>query len=142
MKSFVLVFLVLGCSIGRAQVQQNAEDAFRIAQESNKPVLLVFAGSDWCAPCIRFDKEILDKTEFQDFARQNMVILKADFPQRKSLSKDLQEQNAQLAEKYNPKGLFPFLILIRPARSVISAVIYDNQSPQEFINEIKSHLAE
>ena len=140
--TLLLILLFFGIGVTIAQVQDNAEDVFRVSQETNKPVLLVFAGSDWCAPCIRFDKNILDKSEFQNFAKDNLVILKADFPQRKPLPKNLEEQNALLAEKYNPKGLFPYLILIRPAKSVISSVSYENQSPKEFIEELKSHLSE
>jgi thioredoxin-related protein len=126
---------------GYAQVQDSAEEAFRISSELNKPILLVFAGSDWCASCIRFEKKILTETNFMDFARENLVILKADFPQRKPLSSALQHQNALLAEQYNPKGLFPYLLLLGPEKSVVSPLPYSNQSPLEFIEEIRSHIS-
>lgn len=136
--SMVAFFQVLPCC---AQVQNNAEEAFRISSESNMPILLVFAGSDWCASCIRFEKKILSETDFLDFARENLVILKADFPQRKPLSAALQQQNALLAEKYNPRGIFPYLLLLRPEKSVVSALPYSNQSPIEFIEELKSYIS-
>lgn len=124
-----------------AQIQNNAEEAFRISSETNRPVLLVFAGSDWCANCIRFEKKILSATDFQSFARDNLVILKADFPQRTPLSAPLQEQNASLAEKYNPKGEFPYLLLLTPGKSVLSSLVFSNQTSSEFIEEIKSSIA-
>lgn len=123
-----------------AQIQNNAEEAFRISSETNKPVLLVFAGSDWCANCIRFEKKILSAADFQSFAHESLVILKADFPQRTSLSTVLQEQNASLAEKYNPKGEFPYLLLLTPGKSVLSSLVFSNQSPSEFITEIKTYI--
>jgi thioredoxin-related protein len=123
-----------------AQILNNAEEAFRISSESNKPVLLVFAGSDWCANCIRFEKKILSAADFRSFAEENLVILKADFPQRTPLSTALQEQNASLAEKYNPKGEFPYLLLLTPGKSVLSSLVFSNQSSSEFISEIKSYI--
>jgi len=124
-----------------AQVRNNAEEAFRISSELNRPILLVFAGSDWCASCIRFEKKILAKTDFLDFARENLVVLKADFPQRKPLSAALQQQNALLAEQYNPNGLFPYLLLLRPEKSIVSSLPYSNQSSIEFIAERKSYIS-
>lgn len=125
-----------------AQIQNNAEEAFRISSDTNKPVLLIFAGSDWCANCIRFEKRILSATDFLSFAEKNIVVLKADFPQRTLLPTALQEQNASLAEKYNPDGIFPYLLLLAPGKSVLSSVSYRNQSPTEFIDEIKTYIAE
>ena len=124
-----------------AQIQNDAEEAFRISTETNKPVLLVFAGSDWCANCIRFEKKILSTKEFLAFADKNIVILKADFPQRTPLSAPLQEQNASLAEKYNPNGVFPYLLMLTPGKSVLSYLQFSNQTPAEFIEEIKSSIA-
>ena len=145
LRNCIVSFLFIGalcfsdtCS---AQVQNNAEEAFRISSETNKPVLLVFAGSDWCANCIRFEKKILSATEFQTFAQENLVILKAGFPQRTSLSTALQEQNASLAEKYNPNGEFPYLLLLTPGKTVLSSLVFSNQSSSEFIAEIKSYIA-
>jgi len=145
LRNCIVSFLFIGalcfsvtCS---AQVQNNAEEAFRMSSETNKPVLLVFAGSDWCANCIRFEKKILSATDFQTFAQDNLVILKADFPQRTSLSTALQEQNASLAEKYNPQGEFPYLLLLTPGKSVLSSLVFSNQSSSEFIAEIKSYIA-
>jgi len=139
--SFLLVGALFFSDTCSAQVQNDAEVAFRISSETNKPVLLVFAGSDWCANCIRFEKKILSAADFQTFAKENLVILKADFPQRTSLSTSLQEQNASLAEKYNPKGEFPYLLLLTPAKSVLSSLAFSNQSSSEFIAEIKSYIA-
>jgi len=124
-----------------AQIQDDAEEAFRISSETHKPVLLIFAGSDWCAACMRFDRNILSENSFKDFANKNLVLLKAEFPQRKKLPAFLREQNDALAEQYNPKGIFPYLLLLRSEKSEVSLVSYSNQSPVEFISELKSLLS-
>lgn len=139
-KLFVLV-TILCPSLVWGQIEHNAEEAFRIASETDKPVLLVFAGSDWCAPCIRFEKQVLSENSFLEFAKENLVILKADFPQRKKLPLSEQEQNDTLAEQYNPKGVFPRLLLLRVDKSVLSVLSYTNQTPVEFISLVKDSLS-
>lgn len=123
-----------------AQIQTNAEEAFKISSSTHKPVLLMFAGSDWCAPCIRFEKKILTESTFIHFATENLVILKADFPQREKLPAEIQEQNEKLAAQYNPDGAFPSFVLLRDDRTVLSALKYSNQTPAEFISQIKTLL--
>lgn len=140
---FLPILLVFLSSLiqAHAQVYDCAEEAFQIARDSNKTVLLVFAGSDWCPGCMRFEKQILSESDFLDFAGGHLVVLKADFPQRKSLTTAIKKQNAMLAEKYNPDGLFPYLLLVSPDQTVIASLQYNNQSPAEFIDEIKGYLS-
>lgn len=126
----------------QAQILDNADVAFKLSQESQKPVLLIFSGSDWCAPCIRFQKRVLDDAQFQHYAFDHLILLKADFPQRKKLTQELVQQNEQLAEKYNPSGQFPHLVLLRPDQSVLFTLFYKNQHPEEFIAQLSVHFAE
>jgi thiol:disulfide interchange protein len=123
-----------------AQVQENAEEAFQQAAEHHRPVLLVFAGSDWCAPCIHFEKTVLAEHSFQEFAGANLVVLRADFPQRTRQSDSLQKQNEALAEKYNPSGIFPYILLLRDNGNVLKVLHYHNESSAQFIDEIKPLL--
>ncbi|MBT1690704.1 thioredoxin family protein [Dawidia soli] len=123
-----------------AQVRENADEAFHQATEHHRPVLLVFAGSDWCAPCIHFEKKILAEHSFQEFADANLVLLKADFPQRARQSDSLRRQNEALAEKYNPSGVFPYILLLRDDGNVVKVLNYHNESPAQFIDEIKPLL--
>lgn len=139
--ALLIVILLVSSTFCFGQVERDAEEAFRIATETHKPVLLVFAGSDWCAACIRFEKQVLSENEFLEFAKENLVILKADFPQRKKLSAEEQEQNDTLAEQYNPKGVFPRLVLLRNDKSVLSTLSYNNQTSEVFISELKASLS-
>lgn len=139
-KLFILVIFLVQSLLCAGQIEHNANEAFRVATETHKPVLLVFAGSDWCAPCIRFEKQVLSENEFIEFAKKNLVILKADFPQRKRLPSSEQEQNDTLAEQYNPKGVFPKIVLVRIDKTVVSTLSYNNQTSVEFISQIKDSL--
>lgn len=119
---------------------QNEMEAFAFAQQTGRPVLLVFSGSDWCIPCIRFRRLILADSAFTDLLRDELVLLEADFPQRETLPKDLVEQNERLAEQYNPEGLFPHILLLRPDRTILAQLSYANQSPDEFMAMVRRYL--
>jgi thiamine biosynthesis lipoprotein len=137
----IWLLLSVAC-FANAQTHEDASEAFRLSEESQKPVLLIFSGSDWCAPCIRFQKTVLSDEQFQLYASDHLILLKADFPQRKKLAKAIEKQNEQLAEKYNPKGQFPHIVLLSSDQSVLSTLPYKNQNTAQFISMLSTHFAE
>lgn len=118
------------------------ETAKTTAQAANKRILMVFAGSDWCAPCKKLKKHILLTEEFMNFEKENLVILYLDFPSRKKnkLSKDQTEHNESLASEYNQSGSFPKVVLLSSLGEKIVDIKYEGQKTDKFINEIKSSL--
>lgn len=138
----LIIPLILVSSTLYTQPVCNEVEAFTKAKELNRPVFLVFAGSDWCVPCIRFEKEILSDSSFIKYAEENLVVLKAEFPQKKKLPPEVILQNEKLAEKYNPAGLFPHLVMLNPDGKVITTLWYKHQSPEEFIRLMKNVLPE
>ena len=58
-KVLTFLFTIVTCGI-QAQWQTNYDEALALAKNENKPIVLVFSGSDWCGPCIRLKKTILD----------------------------------------------------------------------------------
>ncbi len=110
------------------------------AQIKGHNILLVFSGSDWCAPCIKLDKEVWSTEEFQELAEGHFVMLKADFPRKKQnkLSDTQQQKNNQLAEKYNQQGNFPLVVLLDQQGSVLGITGYKRVSPQEYFHHLTS----
>ncbi len=96
--------------------------AATIARDQKKLILLNFSGSDWCAPCVRLKKEILQSTEFGD-AATSLVLVNADFPRNRKnqLSKEQQQLNNELADRYNPEGKFPYTLLLNADGKVLRA---------------------
>jgi len=141
-KAGILLILISFCLPKlNAQVFEQRNLAFEKAKAENQPVFLIFSGSDWCMPCIKFEKEILNNPEFQEFSNTHLVILKVDFPQRKEQAKELVIQNEALAEKYNPQGYFPHLLLLDNDGKVLTTFSYINQPVREFIKEFDPFLA-
>ena len=86
-------------------------EALAAAKAGHKPVLVDFTGSDWCVWCMRLEKEVFSKPEFAAWAKDNVVLLKLDFPRNLPQSAAVKQMNAELAEKYKVEG-FPTLLLL------------------------------
>jgi len=142
---YIITILFFGLLSPIAKAQDWLTD-FSVAKEQavfkQRPILLVFQGSDWCAPCMKLEKEIWSTEEFKKYAKDHYVLLKADFPKRKqnTLSKEQQEHNSQLAENYNKNGYFPYVAVLDEKGKKIGATGYKKRTPKEFIQHINSFL--
>jgi thioredoxin-related protein len=143
MKTILSVALFLLATITTVNAQDwitDFETAKTIAEKDSKTIILVFQGSDWCAPCIKLDKEIWDTDEFKAYAKKHFVMLKADFPKRKknALSEAQQAQNNKLAERYNTKGYFPYVVVLNPEGKILGSTGYQKTSPSAYIELLES----
>ena len=144
MKKFQIIFLLLSLYIGSLQAQTfqtNFEESLAIAQTSDKQVLMIFSGSDWCKPCMQLKKSILSQDEFVEFSKDNLVLVEVDFPYRRKnrLPKAQRKYNEQLAEQYNKEGSFPKVLLFDTDGNILQEVAFKaHQSPESFINQIES----
>jgi thioredoxin-related protein len=136
MKKIIIFLLMLSASVTYSQSwNTNFELVKNEAVSNNKTILLLFSGSDWCAPCIKLEKNIWQSAEFKKYADENYVISRADFPKKKQnqLPLELQSQNKKLAEKYNPEGVFPLVVVIDKTGKVLGKASYQNVSPSDYI---------
>lgn len=110
------------------------------AQKIEKPILLVFSGSDWCVPCIKLERNIWKSESFKTYALENLVLYRADFPRKKKnqLPEQVSTTNKILAEKYNSEGYFPHVVLLRPSGKVMGRLGYEKVGPEEYIKKIDS----
>ena len=121
--------------------QTNFEDAKKSAHEKHELIVLNFSGSDWCIPCIRLHKEIFESDDFKNYAADHLILVNADFPRLKKnqLTKEQVKQNEALADRYNPKGKFPFTLILDADGKVLKT--FDglpDGSSAEFTDQIKA----
>lgn len=136
----MILFLFIG-TLGYSQNwKTNFEEAKAQSNSENKNILLVFSGSDWCAPCIKLENTIWKSEDFKKESEEKWVIYKADFPKKKAnfLSAELTASNKKLAEQYNKSGNFPLVLLLDKTGSVLGITGYKNITPQEYIQIIHS----
>lgn len=141
-KIIVLIFLLLA-SLGYSQEwKTNFDDVKKEAIAQNKTILLVFSGSDWCAPCIKLEKNIWESSEFKKYAANNYLLVRADFPKKKQnqLAAELKAQNEKLAEKYNQEGVFPLVVVMDKNAKVVGKASYQNISPSDYIKMLNSFV--
>ena len=121
----------------------NFTEAIALAESDHKMILLNFSGSDWCGPCIKLKKEVFESSAFEQYASENLVLVRADFPRQKKnqLDKTQVEKNEALAEKYNPKGLFPLTVLIDSKGNIVKEWEGFQPSTEAFIADLRSHSA-
>jgi protein disulfide-isomerase len=110
--------------------------AMKLAKAEKKKVLLNFTGSDWCGWCIRLDREVFSQKEFLDYAADNYVLVKLDFPQRSKLPAKLQKQNESLAQKFGIRG-FPTIVVLNDNGKVHKQGGYVEGGPKAFIRSLR-----
>lgn len=136
----MLYTFLLVASLGYAQDwKTNFEESKKEATEQNKKILLVFSGSDWCAPCIKLDKNIWMSEEFKAYAKENYVLLRADFPKKKAnaLPEEIKKGNLLLAEQYNKEGFFPLVVLLDSKGKVLGKKGFENISATQYLAQLK-----
>ncbi len=138
--TLIALFLIGLTTSAQMQIVSNLNEAKSAAAKENKNIMIIFSGSDWCVPCMRLEKEILSQPGFEDAELNKLVLIKADFPTRsknkKLISKKQQAYNAKLFEKYNPKGIFPFVVLLNKNGQEIAVTGYKEMSPTAYASYI------
>lgn len=139
MKKLLLSILLLFSTFSFSQDwKYNFEEAKQIASEEGKNIIIVFSGSDWCAPCIKLDKNIWQSEVFQKEASKEWIIVRADFPRKKAntLSKEQTDHNRMLADKFNQEGSFPLVVILDKNGKLLGKMGFKNVSPEEYIKMI------
>jgi len=139
----VAVFVLATITTVNAQEwQTDFTKAKEIASEEDRPIILVFQGSDWCAPCIKLDREVWSTEAFKTYAKKHYVMLQADFPRKSknALSEVQTKANAKLFEKYNKNGIFPFVVVLNSKGEVLGETSYKKTIPENYIKELNAFI--
>lgn len=145
MKKTILAVALMFVSVTITFAQEwntNFETAKEMARKQNKPIVLVFQGSDWCAPCIKLDREVWSTEVFKKYAKDHYIMAQADFPRRKknSLPAAQTKANAELAETYNKSGVFPFVVVLDSNGNVLGETSYKKTTPKAYIDTLNSFI--
>ncbi|MGB8703831.1 MAG: thioredoxin family protein [Gillisia sp.] len=142
MKKIILssILLLSVFFVNAQEWKTDISNAEKEAAKGDKPIILVFEGSDWCAPCIKLQKQVWDTPTFQEYAKDHFVMLKADFPRKSknSLPEDQKEKNSELAAKYNPQGYFPLVVILDKNGKVLGKTGYKNIDADKYITLLNS----
>ncbi|MDJ0366689.1 thioredoxin family protein [Hymenobacter sp. H14-R3] len=96
------------------------------AKASQRPVLAVFSGSDWCKPCMLLKQEVFDQPEFASYAQDRFVLARFDFPRNKKNRLDPAQTklSEDAAAQLNKEGSFPAVVLLSPEGKILARTGY------------------
>ena len=145
MKKWLMILAAAAISAG-AYASEGWETDFEKAKvkakAENKHILIDFSGSDWCGWCVKLDKEVFSQTAFKEYAKENLVLVLADFPQDKSKQSDeLKKQNDKLKNEFGIRG-FPTVFILDPDGKPIDKTGYQAGGPEAYVAYIKKAIAE
>ena len=112
------------------------------ATVENKHILMYFSGSDWSKSCNQLNTEVFEQDAFKSYARENLILLKLDFPQnqKNTLSAQQVSHNEALAARFNNQGRFPLVLIIDKNENVIMQTGYRQDGAADFIAQVEKKL--
>ncbi|MFZ1704053.1 MAG: thioredoxin family protein [Saprospiraceae bacterium] len=125
----------------------NVDEAFQISKKTGKPILANFTGSDWCGWCKRLTASVFVHDEFKKWAADNVVLLELDFPRKKVLPTEIQQQNAGMQQAFQVRG-YPTIWVFHLDKdneanqfkvNALGSTGY-KATPTEFIDDVKKMM--
>ena len=137
----ILLLSSLGCGNKEDSLKwyDNLDQAEAVAQKEGKPILVNFTGSDWCIWCKRLSNEVFSKDAFVSYAKENLILVKIDFPENIPQSAETKFYNNQLAQRFGVQG-YPTIVLLNSSGSVLGVTGYQPGGAEAYIQHLKSYL--
>lgn len=107
--------------------------AVRLSAETERPILVVFSGSDWCYWCKKLDEEFLRRPAFTAAVTNDIILLYVDSPRDTSvLSEKARKANPGLVERYGVKGFPSMMFLYGAQGQYVGDVKRRNMTPGDW----------
>jgi protein disulfide-isomerase len=142
-KWFLMGVFLMTAALGMGQTStwmQDFDKAQALAKKTNKVLLVDFSGTDWCPWCIKLDREVFNQRAFKEYARANLVLMLADFPQSKAQTDKQKMQNQKLSERFGVEG-YPTVVLLGPDGKQIGSTGYQPGGAAAYVKHLKEIIA-
>lgn len=135
----ITLLLLLLVSISYCQKKyDDLEIAKKEAEISNKNILIILTGSDWCKPCIKMEKNVIENNEFIEYANQNLILFEINLPRHFDYDSKIVKNYIYLRDKYQTNSL-PSLILVNIEGKEITKISKGTSSLEKVMKELKLH---
>lgn len=114
MKTVWIVFFLFFAFQGFAQEVEMVTDwdtAKELANKEDKNVLIILTGSEWCRPCKKMERNVIQAPEFKEHVKENLVIFLVDLPGGGLVMNSTVYQNYMKFKKEYQASALPSLIL-------------------------------
>jgi thiol-disulfide isomerase/thioredoxin len=117
----------------------NYEEALAAAERTDRPVLVLFTGSDWCPHCKTLEDAVLSTDTFRSWANDKVVLLMIDLPQN-GISQAVRSERSQVCIKYGVRT-FPSVLLLKSDGSKLAAQTgYTGQSAETWLTRFQEQM--
>ncbi len=124
---------------GEARWLTDYSEALAAAEETGRPILTVFTGSDWCQHCRTLERNVLQTEAFESWAEERVVLLMVDLPQA-GISMADRKSRSRVCIKYGVRS-FPSVVLAAPDGTAIKTLSgYHGQAADTWVASLNGHL--
>lgn len=113
----------------------------------DKPMFMFFTGSDWCGWCKRLQTEVFVRPEFEQWAKDNVILMELDYPRRTAQAEELKLQNMNILRMFGVRG-YPTIWFVNPSKKEseinfgkIGSVGYVKGGPEPWIAQANKIIA-
>ncbi len=132
--ALLITILVADTAVAQnARWHQMVNTAQKEAQETGKPILMYFTGSDWCPYCINMRRNVFVQPAFREWAKEKVVLLEVDFPRNKRQAPAVKGQNDELKRRYNVTG-YPTVVFTDGQGKQVGRIGYGGQNAEAWTN--------
>lgn len=133
------IFAAVGSAQAGDHWLRDYDEAMAAAEQSGRPVLTIFTGSDWCPHCVTMERKVLETQQFLAWAEDRVVLLMIDLPQQ-GISQDERNARSRVCIKYGIRT-FPNTVLIAPDGARITGQSgYHGQTPETWLAAFDKHV--
>ena len=120
----------------------NWDKALAEAKKTGKALFLLNTGSDWCGWCKKLRAEVLDKPEFAELARKNLVLVYLDSPNRPPLGKEQKAHNQRIVKALPFGGGVPHVLVMNAKGEKLGAIGGGGLGLDEYLEKLRGILAD
>ena len=142
MKSFLYLWVALTSTTfslrGAPWLTDHGTAVLRRSAE-NKPMLILFTGSDWCPACQELRRSVFVQPEFVSYARANLILLEVDFPKSRPMSVVQKQSNQALAKAYRVTH-YPTMVLVDTKGVEAFRIQYNGGTAKGFVADLDDYV--
>ena len=111
--NFLTLITLFFLNLSFAQITKY--DDWDIAKQQSelkgKNILIILTGAEWCKPCVKMEKNVIENEQFIEYANQNLVILEINIPRNQNYNSKIMKDYVYFKDKYSTNAL-PIMILV------------------------------
>ncbi|MEJ6579258.1 MAG: VWA domain-containing protein [Akkermansiaceae bacterium] len=115
------------------------EAALESAVTEEKPLLLLFTGSDWSKQSITFEREILSHPVYQKWADAQVISMTIDLP-RVGITDEERKERRTLAAKFGVEA-YPMAVFVDKDGNKTGSLTHDPDGPNSWVKRANAVLA-